>query len=76
MEDSFCPFYSLRFSLSARAQKAQGCYRGMKGAGAEPERLPGVCDKYIVNKVQTGAHKMNVPLPGLRSQFFLLLEET
>lgn len=72
MEGSFCPFHSLRFSLSTRAEKAQGRYQGMKGAGAEPERLSGVCDKYVMNKVQTGAHKMSVPLPGLCSQFSLL----
>lgn len=72
MEGSFCPFHSLRFSLSTRAEKAQGRYQGMKGAGAEPERLSGVCDKYVTNKVQTGARKMSVPLPGLCSQFSLL----
>lgn len=59
MEGSFGPFHSLRFSLSTRAEKAQGRYQGMKGAGAEPERLSGVCDKYVMNKVQTGARKMS-----------------
>ena len=49
MEESFCPFWCLGFSLSAGAQQAQSRSPGDQRCQSRAKRLPGVCDKPLTS---------------------------